>query len=190
MVELRTMLIISVLMALILAVAGHNKQFLNSRNFGGDGHDSQQRPCTNNPQMFYYYPPCASTSTESTASTESSTVSTTEDDSSEEKVETAATTSSNTDTTSGPTSLERAHWCHFPNGTYIPLGYSYMNNVCTLCQCTKSRMIRCQMLQCMPTYCMDNTMPYRKSGQCCTQCKYEHAENSTCVYDGITYPHG
>jgi hypothetical protein len=194
MVELRTVIIISVLMALILAVAGHNKQRFNSRHFGGDGdsdgHGSKERPCTNNPKMFYFYPPCSSTSTQSTTSAESSTASTTKDDSSEEIVVTATTTSSNTNTTSGPTSLERAHWCRSRNGTYVPLGYWYMNNVCTLCQCTKSRMIRCELLQCMPTYCMDNTMPYRKSGQCCTQCGYEHAENSTCVYNGITFPHG
>jgi hypothetical protein len=200
MVELRTVIIISVLMALILAVTGHNKQFSHSRHFGGGGgsdsdshgdvHGSQQRPCTNNPKMFYYFPPCSATSTQSTATTESSTASTTEDHSSEEIVETTTTTRSSTDTTSAPTSLERAHWCRSRNGTYVPLGYWYMNNVCTMCTCTKSRMIRCELLQCMPTYCVDNKMPYRKTGQCCTQCAYEHAENSTCEYNGITFPHG
>lgn len=94
-----------------------------------------------------------------------------------------------TSTTESPSALERAHWCRFSNGTYISRGYTFMHTSCDLCQCTQSRLIRCTTLQCMPTYCIDDTIPSRKSGQCCTQCAYE--TNSTqCVQSGITFPHG
>ncbi|CAF2462505.1 unnamed protein product [Rotaria sp. Silwood2] len=87
------------------------------------------------------------------------------------------------------TSLERAHWCRAPNGTFFPLGYTYMQSVCSMCQCTISRVIRCSTLQCLPAYCIDDTMPYRKEGQCCAQCGYEAPGNS-CAYNGISFPHG
>lgn len=195
MAELRAGIIIAVLMALILTVGGHDGKRLHARHFGGGGGHSgsgghgggggahQQPPCTNNPEMYQYYPPCSDPSSQPIPST-------TEDSSSEEIIETTTTTSITASTSSEPTLLERAHWCRFRNGTYVPLGYSYTNNACTLCQCTKSRMIHCQLLQCMPTYCVDNSMPHRKAGQCCTQCRYEDAINSSCVYNGITYPHG
>lgn len=85
--------------------------------------------------------------------------------------------------------LERAHWCRFPNGTYVPLNSVFAYRACSICQCTRMRVIRCQPLQCMPTYCVDNTMPTRRNGQCCTQCAYEKTANA-CSYNNFTFPHG
>jgi len=104
--------------------------------------------------------------------------------------ETITTTeTSTTSTTESPSALERAHWCRFSNGTFLARGNVFMHTDCQLCQCTQSRAIRCTDLQCMPTYCIDNTVPSRKSGQCCTQCAYE--SNSTqCVQNGVSFPHG
>ncbi|CAF1331518.1 unnamed protein product [Rotaria sordida] len=87
------------------------------------------------------------------------------------------------------TSLERAHWCRANNGTYFALGYTYMQSACSMCRCTPSRRIRCSTVQCLPAYCIDNTMPYRKDGQCCAQCGYE-ATGSSCEYNGVSFPHG
>jgi len=172
MVGLRVVIITVVLMALILNVIGEKGKRLHARHVHGYDHP---KPCTDNPDD----PPCESTSTTSS----------TTEDSSEETTPSTTTDSSDTMTTSGPTSLERAHWCRFHNGSYLPLGTVYMSTICTMCQCTKSRAILCQPLECLPTYCIDNTMPYRKSGQCCAQCGYEVATNS-CVYNGISYQHG
>ncbi|CAF3445221.1 unnamed protein product [Rotaria sp. Silwood1] len=87
------------------------------------------------------------------------------------------------------TSLERAHWCRHRNGTFFALGYTYMQSVCSMCQCTSSRIIRCSTVQCMPAYCIDDTMPNRKPGHCCAQCGYEAPGNS-CLYNGVPFPHG
>lgn len=97
-----------------------------------------------------------------------------------------------TTSTSESSPLSRAYWCRARNGTYVPFGYSYMQTACTMCQCTSSRAIRCAMLQCLPTYCIDNAVPVRKPGQCCTQCPSDEVlgTTSTCVYNGATYPHG
>ncbi|CAF1113417.1 unnamed protein product [Adineta steineri] len=93
-----------------------------------------------------------------------------------------------TDATSA-TPLQNAHWCGFSNGTYIPLGYSFMYTACDLCQCTQSHVIRCTKLQCMTTYCIDDSTPSVRSGQCCSQCAYD--TNSTqCVQNGVAIPHG
>lgn len=89
---------------------------------------------------------------------------------------------------SDSTSLERAHWCAFSNGTRVPLGHIFLHKTCSICQCMRSRQLICRPLQCMPTYCIDNSMPSRKQGQCCTQCAYE--EPQTCLYNNISYPHG
>jgi hypothetical protein len=92
-------------------------------------------------------------------------------------------------TTESPSALERAHWCEFTNGTYIPLGYTFMHTECSLCQCTQGHAILCTTLQCMPAYCLDNSAPALRSGQCCSQCSYER--NATaCVINGISFPHG
>jgi hypothetical protein len=127
-------------------------------------------------QQHPFDPPCKST----TAAAE---------DDSEDATVPSSTSTSDTMTTSEPTTLERAHWCRFSNGTYLPLGTTFMNTICTMCQCTTSRSILCQTLECLPTYCIDNTMPYRKGNQCCAQCGYEVATNS-CVYNGVSFPHG
>ncbi|CAM4952610.1 unnamed protein product [Rotaria socialis] len=97
---------------------------------------------------------------------------------------------SNTPSSTSP--LERAVWCRTRNNTYLALGATYMQSVCTMCTCTKSRAIRCSRLQCMPTYCVDGSAPTRQSDQCCTQCAYyqSFANQTTCVSNGITYPHG
>jgi len=175
MVGLRVVIITVVLMALILNVIGEKGKRLHARHVH---RYDDSKPCTDNPDD----PPCESTSTKSSTTQDT-------DDSSEETTPSTTTDSSDTMTTSGPTSLERAHWCRFHNGSYLPLGTVYMSTICTMCQCTKSRAILCQPLECLPTYCIDNTMPYRKSGQCCAQCGYEVATNS-CVYNGISYQHG
>jgi len=94
-----------------------------------------------------------------------------------------------TSTTMDPSALQRAHWCRLSNGTYLALGYSYITPQCSICQCTTGHSVRCSALECMPTYCIDNSMPVRKSGQCCTQCAYDVAPQS-CVYNGIAFPHG
>jgi hypothetical protein len=166
MLGLRTKLLVVVLIALALGVAGENRKHVQARQAGGN----PPRTCTNNPQMEPYLPPCSTTSITGTTTA-------------------TTTTASPSSNSSDPTALERAHWCRFGNGTYAPLGYTYLNTQCSMCQCTSSRAIRCQALECMPTYCIDNTMPIRKSGQCCTQCGYDAPANS-CVYNGIPFPHG
>lgn len=167
MVGLRVVIITVVLMAFYInIVGGHNERHAHSHN--------DPKPCADNP----WGPPCESTSTKRT---------TTED--TEDTTVTTSTSSSDTTTTSELTPLERAHWCRFSNGTYLPLGATYMNAICTMCRCTTSRAIFCQTLECLPTYCIDNTMPYRKSGQCCAQCGYE-VSNASCVYNGVSFPHG
>ncbi|UJR09162.1 hypothetical protein I4U23_013410 [Adineta vaga] len=124
---------------------------------------------------------------QSSATTTTSTSSTSTKSGTSTRVDQSIATS--TSTTESPSALERAHWCRFSNGTYISRGYTFMHTSCDLCQCTQSRLIRCTTLQCMPTYCIDNTVPSRKSGQCCTQCAYE-ANSTQCVQSGITFPHG
>jgi len=92
--------------------------------------------------------------------------------------------------TTGPDStLERAHWCRFDNGTYVPFGYTFMHTECTLCQCIPSHEIWCTTLQCMPTYCIDDSTPAPREGQCCAQCAYEKA-STACVINDVSFPHG
>jgi hypothetical protein len=191
MVELRAIVILAVLMALTLPVVGHKNRNSKPRHYGpgyGGGH-GYKTPCTDDPDMYPYFPPCSTTSTSTTPimSTETSAESSVEDSSEEIVTSTSASSTANTEE---PSSLERAHWCRLSNGTYLPLGYSYMHTVCSLCQCTKSRSVQCQLLKCVPTYCVDNKFPVRKPGQCCTQCDYDPVTNATCAYNGLTYPHG
>lgn len=161
-------------MALILSVVGHEGQRLHVRHAQGN---PTPPPCTNDPNMYDILPPCPSNSDSSEETTESN-------------IEmTDITTDTIQTTTSAPSSLQRAHWCRFPNGTYIPLGYSYMNSPCSFCQCAQSRAILCQPYICMPTYCLDNSMPTRRPGQCCTQCGYENS-TSSCSIKNVTFPHG
>ncbi|CAF1232955.1 unnamed protein product [Rotaria magnacalcarata] len=100
--------------------------------------------------------------------------------------------SEESNTSSSHSPLERAVWCRTRNNTYLALGGTYMQSMCTMCICTSSRIIRCARLECMPTYCVDNSAPIRKNGQCCTQCAYDqsYGNQTTCVSNGITYPHG
>lgn len=192
MVELRTIIILTVLMALVFAVVGDkDKRHARHKHMA----HSHQLPCTRNPDLYQYYAPCPTgDSSKHHAWTQKSSISATEDSSEESAEKTSASTSTSTSATNSTsedlTSLQRAHWCRLSNGTHLPLGHLFLHTTCALCQCTKARIIRCQPLQCMPTYCLDNKMPVRKTGQCCTQCEHDVATNSTCLYNGINFPHG
>jgi hypothetical protein len=85
--------------------------------------------------------------------------------------------------------LESAHWCHLTNGTYLSLGYLFMYTPCTICQCTSTRDVRCAKLACMNTYCVDDSAPAVRDGQCCPQCAYEASANK-CYANGVGFPHG
>jgi hypothetical protein len=104
-------------------------------------------------------------------------------------LETTTTAAKGDKTTSSATTLERAHWCRFNNGSYLTLGSTYMNTACDICQCTQSRAIRCVTLQCKTTYCIDDSTPFTSKGQCCSQCAYEN-KTAACLVNGVTYPHG
>lgn len=96
---------------------------------------------------------------------------------------------SNQGSSSSPSPLQSAHWCYLTNGTYLPLGYAFMSSPCVICQCTQSHDVRCAQLGCMNTYCMDDSMPATRPGECCSQCAYE-AKALPCFYNGISFPHG
>ena len=178
MAGLRAVIIVVILMALMIGITGEKQKRSQARRASGNPDD-----CLH--QMEHHYPgPCKTTPVSSTESTATTTTATIQNDG--ENTDETGTLTGNTGSGS---SLTRAHWCRFGNGTYLPLGYTYMQSTCSMCQCTTSRAIRCKPLQCMPTYCIDNTMPFRKSGQCCTQCGYEITTNS-CLYNGISFPHG
>jgi len=127
---------------------------------------------------------CNSLTSTTTTTTQSSS-------STAEPSETSASTAGNNNNagTSSATTLQRAHWCQFKNGTYISLGYTFMNSPCALCQCLQSRAIVCTTLQCMPTYCIDGSTPSPKPGQCCPQCAYENT-STPCLVNGISFPQG
>lgn len=93
------------------------------------------------------------------------------------------------DSENPPSEYERNRWCRLGNGTYLADGYSFLHTPCSMCKCLRSRTVRCQPLQCMPTYCVDNSMPIRREGQCCTQCRYEQPASS-CSYNNMSFPHG
>jgi hypothetical protein len=182
MAGLRRVIIVAVVMALIFAVTGSKNQRLHARQDSesrGYQHHGE-KPCTDNPQLNPYMPPCPTIppipDTSTTPVTEAA---------SEEETSAESTTN-----TPSPSSLERAHWCRFSNGTNIPLGFTYMQNRCLMCNCTASRAIACQVIKCMPTYCIDNATPIRKSDQCCTQCPNDVSKADSCVYKGVSYPHG
>jgi hypothetical protein len=177
MVKSRTFII---LVTLIFGVIADHKNHLHARH-NGYGESSEEKPCTNNPNKYGNHPPCSTP--KPTTSEETSSSSTTKRTS----ISTDASTTSSTD---DPTALERAHWCRMSNGTYLALNYKFINSKCSLCQCMKGHNIRCQLIECMPTYCLDNSMPHREAGQCCTKCRTDIATNTTCLYDDIEYPHG
>jgi hypothetical protein len=149
--------------------------------------------CQGNPLAAYIsicsaYSSSTSTSTTSTTVEYQTSTSPSNTDTNGDGVTTSTTAATST-TTQSPSALQRAHWCNFGNGTYISLGYVFMYNECSLCQCTQSHAISCTTLQCMTTYCIDNSSPSTRSGQCCSQCGYEPAPVS-CVINGITFPDG
>jgi hypothetical protein len=128
----------------------------------------------------------ASTTTSTSASNMTTIYQSSSSDSTDGGTTTTVATSS---TTQSASALQRAHWCSFSNGTYIALGYTFMYTTCTLCQCTQSHAIVCTNLQCVPDYCIDNSAPSLRQGQCCSQCAYE--PNATaCIVNGIAFPHG
>jgi len=176
MTGLRVVIILPMLMAFILAVASHKDHRLHARE--GGNHDGPSRAaCTNNPALYDYFPPCSTTKNTGTSTTSTST-------------STASDSSEEVDSTTGSTtSLQRAHWCRFSNGSYLSYGASFIHGTCSVCECTKSRLIFCKPIQCMPTYCVDNTMPSRRTGECCTKCAYEPTSDY-CVYSNKSYPHG
>jgi hypothetical protein len=175
---------------------------------GGDEHDREKRNlievqvislsqffqtfCQNNvwaPYMSICNSYAASSTTTSTASSASSMTTTYQSSSSDSNSGQTTTVAATTSTTQSASALQRAHWCRFSNGTYIALGYTFMYTTCTLCQCTQSHAITCTTLQCVPDYCIDNSAPSLRQGQCCSQCAYE--PNATaCVVNGISFPHG
>ena len=130
--------------------------------------------------------------TSASTSTESSTRPTTAPSTSATDRSTSMSPSTSTDdqsTSISASALERAHWCRFDNGTYVPYLYMFMHTECALCQCTPSHEIWCTTLQCMPTYCIDGSTPAPRDGQCCAQCTYEKA-STACVINDVSFPHG
>lgn len=152
------------------------------------GDDAYKWFCDNNPFAAYFdiCKPYLS-STTSTTTKPGTTIDMHGSTTNSYTLPTTTTESSNTPST--PTNLERAHWCSFSNGSYIPLGYTFMYSACAICQCTQSRAIRCNNLQCMDTFCIDNSVPSRRPGQCCTQCAYD-VNSTACIQNGISFPHG
>jgi len=139
--------------------------------------------CDNNP-FAAYIDMCNPTTTAPSTTTTDDASSTTQSSSTPFDLE--ITTSIDNSNTSA---LERAHWCSFSNGTYLALGYMFLYKPCVICQCAQSRVIRCTTLQCMATYCIDNSSPSVRDGQCCSQCPYE-PNATTCMVNGINFPDG
>jgi hypothetical protein len=105
------------------------------------------------------------------------------------EITTPGTTGANGKTSTSATPLQNALWCRFNNGSYLSRGATFMDTACRLCQCQQSRDIRCVDLVCKTTYCIDDSAPFTKKGQCCSQCSYENNTN-TCTVNGATFPHG
>jgi len=185
-----------VFMALVFGVGGNEKvinkrdgihiQFMNWNDF-------INMMCQNPDPAFVQFCNAFSTTTSAPTTTTSSTTTNDgelpDDTSTTSSPDQTTTTIDDTSTTTSASPLERAHWCSFNNGTYIPLGYTFMYTECTLCQCLQSHAIRCTVLQCMPTYCIDGSTPSPRPGQCCAQCAYENT-STACVVNGISFPHG
>jgi hypothetical protein len=189
MARLPTTIIVAVLMTLI-CIGGEGK-VVNKRDIEiVHTDDPAGWLCQNLPMMASYLVTCPTTTTAIPTTTPAQSAT------SPSVTDSSSTTSSTTSTTQGSGSnsspvstLQRAHWCRLSNGSYLPLGYAFLNAPCGLCQCVQSRSISCTTLQCMNTYCIDNSTPQRRNGQCCTQCSYDNC-SSPCVQNGITFPHG
>jgi hypothetical protein len=186
MARLSMAIVVAVFMIVILAVSGENKVVKKRDTIQiqiVQTDDVLQWFCQNSP-FAVYFSICNQYTTTSSTSTPPST--------SPAAGPSGPPTSSNilsTTTTSPPSNLQTAHWCSFANGSFIPLGYTFMYTSCALCQCTQSHSILCNTLQCMATYCIDNSIPSTRPGQCCSQCAYE-VNSTSCVVNGISFPTG
>jgi hypothetical protein len=198
MTGLSTISVVTVLMALILVVNGDGKSMAKRDIVFQivETDDVFQWLCDNYPAIAPYLTVCATTTTASTSTSTKSSATTAPVNPGQQSTSTQSTSATGTTSTIASTTsslsasaLQRAHWCSFSNGTYIPLGYTFMYTACTLCQCTQTRDIRCTILQCMQTYCIDNSTPSPRQGQCCPQCPYE-VNSTACSYNGVTIPHG
>jgi len=183
MARLSMAIVVAVFMIVILAVSGENKVVKKRDTIEiqiVQTDDVLQWFCQNNP-FAVYFSICNQYTTTSSTSPPPST--------SPAAGPTASSSILSTTATSPPSNLQSAHWCSFSNGSYIPLGYTFMYTPCALCQCTQSRAIICNALQCMATYCIDNSVPSTRPGQCCSQCAYE-VNSTSCVQNGIPFPTG
>lgn len=192
-----TTIVLSVLLALTIASNADPKVIKKRDQFPSfTTPDFYSLFCKNNPFASQFA--VCSTTVPATPSTSTTTMSTTTESSTTSdnfEHESSTSTPFELETTAAPdansssTVLERAHWCRFNNGSHISLGYTFMYSACAICQCTLSRAIRCTTLQCMPNFCIDDSTPTRRPGQCCSQCAYENG-SSSCTYRGVTFPHG
>lgn len=88
-----------------------------------------------------------------------------------------------------PAATGKPNWCRFSNGTTVALGFTFIYNNCSVCECTSLKSFRCKPFDCLPTYCADNSLPSRRPGQCCAQCKSDTSSDA-CLHNGLNYPHG
>ena len=167
---------------LVIAIFAHSES--HERLVDQNPNGRKPTLCNRNPNKPTHLPPCP-VIPESTATASAIE----DDDSSEEQEQTTLFDNSIEDASADVSALERAHWCRFSNGTYVPYELEFYHTPCSLCRCTKSRAFRCEAIQCMPTYCADNSKPIRPKDQCCTRCASDPPAN-TCVYNGSTYGHG
>jgi len=182
------MIVAAVLMALILVVSSENKVVQKRATFQIMTLDQfLQTFCQNSLFSQYWWACPATTTTAATSATTQASVVTSAVNNGAVQSTTAAPVTQTT--TLSASALQRAHWCSFNNGSYIPLGYTFMYTSCSICQCTQSHAILCTNLQCVASFCIDGSTPYTRPGQCCQQCAYETSSNS-CTYGGITFPHG
>jgi len=192
MTGLRTTIVAAMLMALIIGINSESKVVKKRATFEIMTIDQfLQSLCTNSFFSQYWYG-CPSNST-TTVATSTQSSATAAGSTTDIIIGGQSTTTSfvlpTTTTTPSASALQRAHWCGFSNGSYIPLGYTFMYTTCAMCQCTQSHAIRCTNLQCVAAYCIDGSTPSAKPGQCCQQCAYEQT-STPCVYGGVTFPHG
>jgi hypothetical protein len=189
MTGLRTTIIAAMLMALILGVSGESKVVEKRATFQIMTMDEFLHTfCQNSAFSQYWYACPASTTTAATTTTKMTTPPPGGNGMGGQSTPPSPALPTTT-TTLSPSALQRAHWCSFNNGSYIPLGYTFMYTTCSMCQCTQSRSILCTNLQCVASYCIDGSKPSARPGQCCQQCAYEPPPTA-CSYGGITFPHG
>jgi hypothetical protein len=189
MTGLRTTIAAAMLVALLLCVSSESKVVEKRATFEIMTMDQfLQTFCQNSLFSQYWYACPASTTTAATSTTNINTVPAGGNVIGGQTTSPSPTVPTAT-TTPSASALQRAHWCSFNNGSYIPLGYTFMYTACSMCQCTQSRSILCTNLQCVAAYCIDGSTPSARPGQCCQQCGYEPPPTA-CSYGGITFPHG